>query len=133
MVFICIADHFLPVPEYVSIPNIQWKQFLDEFLIDLLNSSKKVWERTKWRKAKNLNRLTLKIQQELQAPLSEPYHCRVSWVCFFLSFIICVMVFFCESCGSAALILLSGLSASSSSEEKLPLLKCISDCQLKRW
>lgn len=59
------------------------------------------------------------------------YHCRVSWVCFFLSFMICVMLFFWESCGSAALVLLSWASTSSSSEEKLPLLKCISEGEFK--
>lgn len=128
MVFICIADHFSPLPEYVSIQNIQWKQFLDEFLIGLLNSCKKVWE-NQMEKSKESEYTDFKNSK---VPLSGPYHCRVSWVCFFLSFIICVMVFFCERCGSVALVLLSGLSASSSSEEKLPLLKCISNCQLKR-
>lgn len=61
------------------------------------------------------------------------YHCRVSWVCFFLSFMICVMLFFWESCGSGALVLLSWASTSSSSEEKLPLLKCISEGEFKGW
>lgn len=50
--FICIADHFSPLPEYVSIQNIQWKQFLDEFLIGLLNSCRTLEGQVE--KAKNL-------------------------------------------------------------------------------
>lgn len=47
------------------------------------------------RKAKILKILTFTTQQVLNCALvSESYHCRVSCVCFFLSFIICVMVFF---------------------------------------
>lgn len=49
-VFICIADHFSPVPEYVSILNSQWKEVLDEFLIGLLNFSVKDEGETNWEK-----------------------------------------------------------------------------------
>lgn len=46
----CIADHFLSIPEYVSIPNIQWKK-MDKFPIGILNFPQKVWGRSKLRKA----------------------------------------------------------------------------------
>lgn len=64
-VFICTADHFSPVPEYVSILNSQWKEVLDEFLIGLLNFSVKDEGETKLRKAKILKILTVTTQHVL--------------------------------------------------------------------
>lgn len=60
-------------------------------------------------------------------PAPEPYHCRVSCVCFFLSFMICVMLFFADGLWSAAFSAPSPAPASSSSEERASLVKRVSE------
>lgn len=67
------------------------------------------------------------VGQQLGIAAAEPYHCKVSCVCFFLSFIICVMLFLADGLWSVVFSAPSRVSASSSPEESASLLKRVSE------
>lgn len=134
----CSAHHCSWVPDYVSMPNIERAGEIGyvlnlSFTLPPPTHTHKVWGRGRMSRAEVLKMLTAGRQQVRGRCGRRAYHCRVSCVCFFLSRIICVTVLFWARSGSAAGALLSWLSESSSSEEKLPLLKCISGRKRNRW